>query len=76
MNERLTHHSKMQIVPQTWNKSMSDVGQFRKSIAATAESAFPSRADIIGQVGHVRNVPEAEVIKFIPATSLDHSSAT
>jgi hypothetical protein len=40
---------------------MSGLGQTRKSVAATAGSAFPSGADIIGQVGHVRKVPKAEM---------------
>jgi hypothetical protein len=35
-------------------------GQTLKSVAATGGSAFPSGADIIGQVGHVRKVPKAD----------------
>jgi hypothetical protein len=50
VNERLTHHSKMQIVPQTWNKSMSDVSHSRRGRAA-------------GKSGLVRYAPGSDQIQ-------------
>jgi len=40
---------------------MSLVGQTRKSVAATAESALPPGTDIVSLATQVRKVPQAEV---------------
>jgi hypothetical protein len=54
---------------------ISLLGQTRKSVAATAGSAFPSGTDVIGQVDHVRKGPKGDIGRLLRITSFARESS-